>query len=83
MAVDQGVLSFLQAVAAEAAAAGLTRVSVWDPQPPILAACRALPFSLELRDSIGGNIPCLRSKENLEGPVGEVEWLLREMYPWC
>ncbi|KAI1453718.1 hypothetical protein F4805DRAFT_357561 [Annulohypoxylon moriforme] len=76
----------LQAAQTEAASWGLKKVSIWDPHPRILAACEALLGTKpEIREEIEGNIPCLRWRGD-KGTLGveeRVEWILREMYPWC
>jgi len=86
--LDAELAGFLWAALIEARAWNLSKISIWDPSSEVVAACTVIcqtegSMRLELRDAIENNIPCLRWREQLGGPAEQVEWVHREMYPWC
>lgn len=76
----------LLAAQSEAAIWSLEQVSIWDPDPHVSLACGTiLGIKPKVREDIQRNIPCLRWKGDSGECIVEtgIDWVRREMYPWC
>ena len=84
----KAVASLLHAAQVEAAAWGLHKVELWDPNSAVLAACNLLLGTKAVVNiRMEKSIPCLRWKSTPDGGGNEVErgvqWIALEKYGWC
>jgi hypothetical protein len=80
------LVEVFQAAIVEASRWNLKELTIWDPHPHLLRVLETMTgIEFDVGKEIRLNIPCVRWRMGA-GPVDDregVEWLCRQMYPWC